>query len=176
MIHLTEKGKTKRDDAKDICKIVVILAIIGLFLLFNGGTDNEVPAPTPTPTSTLTPTVTIDDIKNAVTSISYDELMRNSDNYVGEIVYKRGEILQVIEGRGDKYDLRVATRQSEYGYYEDVVLIEYEGKRLLEGDIIDMWGESEGLEMRDLIFGGQVTIPKINSLHVELVTKAGNNR
>lgn len=115
-------------------------------------------------------------MKNSVSPISYDELMRNSDNYVGEIVYKRAEILQVSERSTDKYVLRVATKWSEYGYYEDIIWVECEGDRLLEGDIIDVWGESKGLETYDAVLGNQVTIPKIDSVHVELVTKAGETK
>jgi len=120
--------------------------------------------------------ISIRDIKNSASPISYDELMRNGDNYIGEVVYKRGEIRQVSERRTDKYVLRVATKWSEYGYYEDVIWIEYKGNRLLEGDIIDVWGESKGLETYDALLGNQITIPRIDSLHVELIRKAGNNK
>ena len=122
------------------------------------------------------PTVTIGDIKNSASTIPYDDLMRHSDNHIGEIIYKRGEILQVSERRTDDYVLRVATKQSTYGYHEDIIWVNYEGDRLLEGDIIDVWGESKGLETYSALLGNQVTIPEIDSLHVELVTKSGNNR
>jgi len=156
-----------------ICLIVMIFALLlfGAFLISDVD-DTTTPKVTPT----VTPIVTTEDIKNSASPISYDELMRNSDNYIGNIVYKRGEILQVNERQSNKYVLRVATQQSTYGYYEDIIWVEYKGNRLLEGDIIDIWGESEGLETYEALLGNHVTIPKMDSLHVELVTKAGNNR
>ena len=169
-------GKTIDNIAKGICAIIVIFAIL-LFigLLFSGANDTTT-TPTPKVMPTVTPIATIEDIKNSASPISYDELMRNNNDYIGKVVYKRGEILQVSERRSDKYVLRVATQQSTYGYYEDIIWVEYEGDRLLEGDIIDIWGKSKGLETYDAILGNQITIPKMDSLHTELVTKAGNNR
>lgn len=164
---------------KDICLIIVILASISLLgiLLDDSSADNlSNDADSPTLSATPIPTITIDDIKNSASPISYDELMRNNDDYVGKIVYKRGEILQVSERRTDQYVLRVATKWSEYGYYEDIIWVEYKGDRLLEGDIIDVWGESKGLETYSAVLGNQITIPKMDSVHTELVTKAGNNR
>ena len=158
--------------AKAICLVVLLFAtILFIAVLFggDGGVDDSAPAPVPPPA------VTIDDIKNSALQISYDDLMRNSDDHIGEVVYKRGEILQVSERYGDKYVLRIATQQSTYGYYDDIIWVEYEGNRLLEGDIIDVWGESKGLETYGALLGNQVTIPKIDSMHVELVTKAGDN-
>lgn len=168
-------GKTIDNIAKGICLIVVIFAGLLFIGLFFGGVDDTTTPPSKV-TPTVAPTVTIEDIKNSAIPISYDELMRNSNTYIGEVVYKRGEILQVSERRSDKYVLRVATQPSTYGYYEDIVWVEHEGDRLLEGDIIDVWGKSKGLETYDALLGNQVTIPKIDSIHVELVTKAGNNR
>ena len=169
-------GKTIDNIAKGICFIVVIFATVSLIGVLLSGVDNTSNSVgNSPPTATPIPTVTIGDIKNSASPISYDELMRNSDDYVGDIVYKRGEILQASERRTDKYVLRVATKRSEYGYYEDIIWVEYEGDRLLEGDIIDVWGESKGIETYSALLGNQVTIPKIDSVHVELVTKAGNN-
>jgi len=170
-------GKELDKIGKAICIVVVIFAsisLLGVLLSDVDDTSNSVgnsPA-----TATPIPIVTIGDIKNSASPISYDELMRNGDNYIGEVVYKRGEIRQVSERRTDKYVLRVATKWSEYGYYEDVIWIEYKGNRLLEGDIIDVWGESKGLETYDALLGNQITIPRIDSLHVELIRKAGNNK
>jgi len=67
----------------------------------------------------------------------------------------------------------VATRASEYfGYIDDVIWVNYNGPRFLEGDIVDVYSRVKGLKTYTSIFGLQVTVPEVDSLHVELVQKA----
>ncbi|KAF5410639.1 MAG: hypothetical protein U9N46_03080 [Euryarchaeota archaeon] len=119
---------------------------------------------------TSAPIMTIEEIKSNASVISYDDLMRHNDVYVGDIIYYRGEILQVSERRTDTYILRVATKQSTYGYHDDIIYVNYKGDRLLEGDLIDIWGKSKGLKTYEAILGNQITIPEIDSLHVTRIT------
>ena len=119
---------------------------------------------------TTAPSMTIEEIKSTASAISYDDLMRHNDVYVGDIIYNRGEILQVNERRTDTYILRVATKQSTYGYHDDVIYVNYKGDRLLEGDLIDIWGISKGLKTYEAILGNQITIPEIDSLYVARIT------
>lgn len=101
-------------------------------------------------------------------SISYDDLFRDNEDYIGCIVYFRGEIIQVREFLG-AYDWRVATGESQYlGYIEDIVWVNYSGPRFLEGDLIDFCGEVTGLKTYTAIFGQQVTIPEIKALWASL--------
>lgn len=127
-----------------------------------------------TPTAPVTPAtvgMSIEEIKSGASIVPYDSLMRYESNYVGDIIYNKGEIIQVYERRTDSYILRVATKRSEYGgYYEDIIYVNYKGNRLLEGDIINIWGEFEGLETYETILGGRVTIPGVESLHISRVT------
>jgi hypothetical protein len=139
--------------------IVIIAAIIGAFMFGMDGDDQS-----------ITPSMTIEEIKSNASAISYDDLMRYNDVYVGDIIYNRGEILQVSERRTDTYILRVATKQSTYGYHDDVIYVNYKGNRLLEGDIIDIWGKSKGLKTYEAILGNQITIPEIDSLYVARIT------
>jgi hypothetical protein len=100
--------------------------------------------------------------------------MRNNENYIGTIVYYRGGISQVQQVSGDNYVLRIATKESEYlGYMDDVIWVNYQGTRLLEDDIVDVWGKVIGLKSYTAVLGNEITIPDLNSLHLELVTKAG---
>ena len=43
---------------------------------------------------------------------------------------------------------------------------------MLEGDIIEIYGEVTEVLTYEAIFGNQITIPKINALHIELKQKA----
>ncbi len=113
------------------------------------------------------------EIKSNVITVSYDDLMRSNENYVGKIIYYRGKIIQVREDYNDEYTLRVATKESEYvGYSDNIIWVNYKGKRLLEDDIIDVWGKVKGLKSYTGLLGDQVTIPEIDSLNVELSQKS----
>lgn len=116
--------------------------------------------------------MSIDEIKEtAIENISYDELLRNNERYVGRIVYYRGEITQVMGVYGDRYVLRVSVTKKGV-YWADTIWVNYKGKRVLEGDIIDIWGKVNGLKAYTAVLGNQVTIPEIDLLHIELVEKA----
>jgi len=123
----------------------------------------------------ITPTMSIEEIKSTALTISYDNLMRNNENYIGKIVYFRGKIDQVSEVYSNKYILRIATKESEYfDYSGDSIWVNYEGKRLLEEDIVDIWGSVKGLKTYTAILGNGVTVPDVDSLWLELIKKAGD--
>ncbi len=48
--------------------------------------------------------------------------------------------------------------------YDQTVYVEYSGPRILEGDSIQIWGEVLGLETYTSIFGGSVTLPRVEEL------------
>ena len=158
---------TKRTLSKtDKLLIVVFVATLLLTIcggIYGGFDESSKSCSNP---ETTAPSITIEEIKSTASAISYDDLMRHNDVYVGDIIYNRGEILQVNERRTDTYILRVATKQSTYGYHDDVIYVNYKGNRLLEGDLIDIWGKSKGLKTYEAILGNQITIPEIDSLYV----------
>lgn len=148
-------------------KIIGIIAIVLVSVIALGCVESQPSVPTSS--------MSLDEIKRNAITVSYDDLMRNNENYIGKIVYYRGKVLQVQEGyyKGE-YVLRVATKKEEYiGYLEDVILVNYKGNRLLEEDVIDTWGRVKGLKSYTAILGNEITIPEIDSLNVELIQKAG---
>ncbi len=127
-------------------------------------------------TPTQPPSMSLAEIKSSAINENYDDLMRNNENYIGKIVYYRGKILQVQEVYSGEYVLRVATKKEEYiGYSGDTIWVNYKGKRLLEDDIIDIWGKVKGLKTYSAILGNAITIPEIDSLNIELIQKAGQS-
>ena len=106
------------------------------------------------------PTKTPQEIKAQAISIGYDPLYRNIETHVGKIVHFRGEAVQVIIKRDDRYDLRLAMD----GDYDQMVYVIYRGDRVLEGDTVEIWGEVEGLHSYNSIFGAKITLPEIKSL------------
>jgi len=114
--------------------------------------------------------LSIKEIKNrAIENLNYDELLRNNDKYIGEIVYYRGEVNQVVEGWGGNYTLRIFVTKGEYGLWDDDIWANYQGKRVLEEDIVDIWGKVKGVKKYTTVLGDRRSIPEIDVLHLELV-------
>lgn len=105
--------------------------------------------------------------------ISYDDLMRNNENYVNEFVYFKGKVLQVQNVYGDIYALRVGITEKTF-FYDDPIYANYAGPRILEDDIVEFWGVVKGLKEYTAVLGNEVTIPEIDVQILNVVKKAGN--
>ena len=101
-------------------------------------------------------------------TITYDDLFRNNEQHIGNRVKFRGKIVQVLEGLGDRFEMRVNVTWTGF-LWEDTVYVHYRGPRLLEDDLIDFVGSVDGLVTYESIFGAQITIPEITILEAELV-------
>ena len=103
--------------------------------------------------------------KDHCSTISFKKLERNPDKYEGRRIKVSGYVLQVLENSyyGTKITtLRVATK----GHYENVVLVTIYNRsssRILEDDKITVWGEYDGIETRETIWGKTVYIPAITA-------------
>lgn len=100
------------------------------------------------------------------TGITYDQLARYPDNYDNQKVKFKGEVLQVMEG-GKENQLRIAVSKTNYGWYSgdevlycgyDPSIIEY---RLLEKDIITIYGTARGLFSYEAVNGARITLPLV---------------
>lgn len=152
-------------------KEILLLSLV-LVLMFAGCTQQDTIEPEIVESNT-------DEIKGSAVDVSYDELMRNSGEYKGEMVYIRGEVLQYIEAEGEDniHILRVSvTKEGDeyFEYWTDPVYVEYEGDIVLVKDIVDIWGVSEGTITYEDALGIPTTIPGIRVLRIEVVTKAGD--
>lgn len=78
----------------------------------------------------------------------------------------RGKIIQ-SQSSGNGYFFRIATRPDYY--YEDIIYLNHNGPRFIEGDLIDIWGRVDGLKTYSAVLGNSVTIPEITPNHLELV-------
>lgn len=94
------------------------------------------------------------------TGITYDNIARNPDDYTGKKVKFSGKVIQVIEGSGT-VQIRLAINSD----YDQVVLCEYDSSitdsRILEDDIITIYGTSVGTITYQSTMGGQITVPGI---------------
>ena len=121
-----------------------------------------------TPAQTPTPTPTFDELSQTAKRVSWEELYRNNETYLDELVYLKGEVLQVIaDGNSDRYELRVAVAEADGGYdFAEVVFVRYEGtERLLEDDVVEIVGNVEGLHTY-FSLGGPQTIPEITDAKI----------
>ncbi len=182
----TTKKRSALEWIAIVCGGIILLVFLSAFIagMFSGMSgDNykycsdNFPGTTYDPSSkmcehypTPTPTLSIEQIKSQARSISFASLMRNSDEYTNSLVYFRGSVVQVQNIDGNNYYLRINTKPDPYlGYMDDTIYVDYTGNRLLEDDIVDVWGRFVGLKSYTAVLGNEITLPEINALHVEMV-------
>ncbi|WAM22591.1 MAG: DUF4352 domain-containing protein (plasmid) [Candidatus Methanoperedens sp.] len=113
------------------------------------------------------PTKSIEEIKSTAINVSYDDLFRNNDKYIGKIVYYRGKIVQVYKNPNNPQQNTFRISTAEDGY-NNIIWVLYEGQNnYLEDDAVDIWGEVSGLETYKAVLGNEVTIPKIKIFVLE---------
>lgn len=94
------------------------------------------------------------------TGITYDQLARTPDDFVGKKVKFSGKVLQVMEGKGET-QVRLAVDSN----YDTVLLAAYTdgttNERILKDDTITIRGVSTGLMTYESTMGGEITIPAV---------------
>lgn len=104
----------------------------------------------------------------------YKDIARQPDEYKGKKAKFRGKVIQVSESYWDskKVTLRVDVTEGEYGFWDDTVYVTYKYKdgesKILEDDIINMYGTIEGTETYVSVLGAKVTIPSFKAKYIEL--------
>jgi hypothetical protein len=118
------------------------------------------PTPEPTPPPTAKP-LTFAQLKAQAKKVPYKTLFRNSADYVGDLIYFRGEVIQVIdvEGEPDKYQLRVNVTKGSYGIWKDTIFLYYAGKRVLDDDIVQFVATYTDTITYESTGAGPITIP-----------------
>ncbi len=94
------------------------------------------------------------------TGITYSNLARTPDDYKGKKVKFKGEVVQVIEG-GEEVQIRFAIN----GDYDKMLYCAFTPDilsfRILEDDIITIYGLSLGLTSYQSTLGGTITVPAV---------------
>lgn len=115
---------------------------------------------------------------NSCKEYTYKEVARNPKNYSGKKAKFNGEVVQVVEN-GNNVVLRVnvtkeANEFADNGYlYSDTIYVEYTYKsdnesRILEDDIIDIYGTLNGTKTYSSTLGGNITIPYLLAEYVDI--------
>ncbi|RDW21383.1 toxin regulator [Oceanobacillus arenosus] len=98
--------------------------------------------------------------KGYETGITFDQLARTPDDYIGKKVKFYGKVVQVIED-----DISTQIRFAVDDNYDTILLGEFDSSivesRILEDDYITIMGLSGGLISYESTMGGNITIPSV---------------
>ena len=113
----------------------------------------------------------IADYKQRCKTYEYKNIARDPHLYQGKMARFTGKVIQVMES-GNSVVLRVNVTKSTYGY-NDTVFVTYTKKssqesRILEDDIVTLYGTLEGLKSYETIFGATVTIPAMEAKYIDI--------
>ena len=143
--------------------LIIVLAIIGSAC---GGNSSK------STSTSVDKTISIDDYKSQCNTISYDDIAREPDKYKKSKVKFTGQVIQVQES-GSDIVLRINVTKGEYDNYKDTIWVNYkysaDEKKILEKDIVNLWGEVQGSKSYESVLGGQITIPEINARSIEFI-------
>lgn len=175
----TEKKKGKKGVLIGIIVAVVIVVVAFVGILALGG-DDESTGTANAPAASEEATMSKVDFIASCQEYTYEEIARDPDQYKGKNAKFTGQVIQVQED-GDDVIMRVSITKNEYDYgdgdsdvfYEDPIYVEYTQKsnsesRVLENDIVTLYGTLGGLMTYESIFGEQISIPSINAEYIEI--------
>jgi len=111
--------------------------------------------------------LTLDEYKPLCSSYAYEEIARNPNNYVGKDSVFTGQVIQVQES-GDLIVLRVNVTKDENNFWKDTLYVEYTRKsknesRILENDIVNLYGTLNGIKTYTSVLGQGVSIPYLSA-------------
>lgn len=119
------------------------------------------------------PVISEEEYKASCTTIEYEELERNPDKYKGQSFTFTGEVAQVIEPTfGNTVSLRINVTKSTYVWKDTIyatVKLPSGSDRILENDIITIYGDCDGLYTYTSVLNAQVSVPKIDIKYFSLV-------
>ena len=108
--------------------------------------------------------------KDECESYSYEEIARDPDDYIGENAKFTGKVVQVIQ-KGNSYTLRVNITKTRWGY-DDTILVYYSAKdgdsRILEDDIVTMYGFMGGTYTYETVMGNSLTVPLLFAEYISI--------
>ena len=113
------------------------------------------------------------EFKASCQTYTYEQMARNPENFKGTNVKVTGEVIQALYG-SEGIDLRVnITKEGNYAtYYTDTIYVVYypeEGEdKILEDDIITIYGTAQGDYTYTSTLGGPITLPLVYGKYIEI--------
>ena len=136
----------------------ISIVVIVLFLIVVSSVGSE---------TTLTP----EDrqaFKESVQEYNYQDIERNPDNYKEKPAVFTGKVIQVSEGSFGVTVFRVATK----GENNNIVYVTHKKQeneaRILEDDIITIYGVLDGVTTYESVLGHEITLPSIRAKFIEV--------
>lgn len=107
------------------------------------------------------------DFKASCSLIDYKDAARNPSKYKGANVKFTGKVIQV---QGDV--MRVNVTQGSYGIWSDTIYVNYlprsSANRILEDDIITLYGTMEELKTYTTVMNSSMTIPQMTAKYIDI--------
>lgn len=108
--------------------------------------------------------------KQGCKTYTYDEIARNPDNYMLQAAKFRGKVIQVIED-GDDVTMRLNITKGRYSW-SDTIYVQYSRtdsseSRILEDDIITVYGLMMGTVTYQSALRGPITIPAMLCAYID---------
>ncbi|MBP0985108.1 MAG: zinc ribbon domain-containing protein [Oscillospiraceae bacterium] len=107
------------------------------------------------------------------TEIAYSDLARNPDKYKGQAFHFRGKVVQTATEGNTTY-LRINVTEGTYVWSDTIfaeVYLPKSADRILEDDIITLYGDCEGVYTYESIVGKQVSLPSISIRYFNIETE-----
>lgn len=99
---------------------------------------------------------------------AYNQIARNPDDYKGKLAVFKGEVIQVLED-GNMVHMRIDITRTSWGYTDTIYVVYQKGpdeSRILEDDIVTIWGKLDGLYTYESIMGAEITLPLFKALYL----------
>ncbi len=127
-------------------------------------------------TTVFTTNMSVDEIKQSALTVPYQNLMEESDMYVGEIIQYEGKVAQVVNNF-NSYVVRVNVSNELFGNdaiwsnFNSSIDEDVEWMKQLEKThdpftqdppMVQVWGLSKGLKDYEGIFGTTITVPEVD--------------
>lgn len=130
-------------------------------------TSTPKPTPTPEPTPTPKPTLSPKEMRAQFEAYDYKTVARDPDNYLTEYIKVEGTVVQVMEG-----DVITMLRVAQDDDYDQIWYVEYirpeEAPRVLEKDMVTVYGLCSGLITYETALGSSISIPGLTTVLVDI--------
>ncbi len=140
------------------------------------GEASSIPVSSQAQASSVAPSISPEEEKSNYIAqckkFDFKTVSRNPDKYKGEYYAITGEVIQATEGYFNQVDLRVNVTKDEYGYWDDTIYVTITipagEDKILENDIITLYGQCDGNYSYTSVLGASISLPKISAEYYEL--------
>ncbi|MHC2373364.1 hypothetical protein ACVIQT_008012 [Bradyrhizobium diazoefficiens] len=138
--------------------LVFVGVVVALFAAANFASDPLRPA-------SKYAALPVEQVKAQSASISYEQLARSPTAYTGRLVTFTGKVVQATQG-GLDYVLRVNVSRGKYDIWQDTIYVDYRAAsgrepRILDSDVVQLWGEFVGIKSYKAVLGQTIQIPHV---------------